>query len=108
MLASLASCARTPTRPDRQPSGPTIELHLLCSVPQTRLYFDGRLVPDRCGPEGLRLATTAGAHRIEARHEGFFAELRDLELATKPKPVELMMRAVPSLVRTELEADAPP
>lgn len=80
----------------------------MCSVPQTRLYFDGRLVRDRCGPEGLRLSTTTGAHRVEARHEGFFAELRDLDLTASPRPVELMMRAVPSLVRTELEADAPP
>ena len=77
-------------------------------MPQTRLYFDGRLVPERCGPEGLRVPATTGAHRLEARHEGFFAELRDLELTATPAPLELAMRAVPSLVRTELEADAPP
>ena len=77
-------------------------------MPQTRLFLDGQLVQTRCGPEGLTLSSTVGSHRLEARHEGFFAEFRDLELGTATNNVELLLRAVPALLSTELQAESPP
>ncbi len=103
----VASCATAPRATRSVARAPTT-LSILCSLPQTRLYLDGQLVLERCGPEGIRVATTLGAHRLEARHEGYFAELRDLEVTSTGKPVEVLLRKVPALVAAELEADAPP
>lgn len=109
LLAVLSGCGgrngsgRTTPKASR-----SIALRVLCSVPDTRLYYDGGLVLPRCGPEGLELPATLGAHRLEARHEHFFAEFVDVEIAATPAPIAITMRPVPALLANELEADAPP
>lgn len=112
LLAALgpqgACGGRNPAGRTTPKASQSITLRVLCSVPDTRLYYDGGLVLPRCGPEGVELPATIGAHRLEARHEHFFAEFVDLNLTPTPPPVAVTMRPVPALLANELEADAPP
>lgn len=109
LLATLSACGgRTTSGRTTPKASPSVTLRVLCSVPDTRLYYDGGLVLPRCGPEGIELAATVGAHRLEARHEHFFAERIDLDLTPTAAALAVTMRPVPALLANELEADAPP